>query len=335
MRILRNVLLVVVGIVLLFGVIGLFLPGNIHVERSGVVSASPTMVYQMLSSPKIFNQWSPWMKMDPDMKIEYFGPPSGEGAGYTWNSVNGDLGTGSWKIIGAEFLKQVNIELQMGDMSPALSKQMVEASGNGTKVTWTLDSDMGWNPLWRWFGLLMDGMVGADFESGLRSLDSLARVKQHGRIDKIEELDEPQRFAYTVRATIPPSQLSMFFARSYAAIAQGTDEKIVGAPFAIYHLWSKDSTDVEAGMPIEQAGMGSGTLTPRTLPATRIVRAAYFGPYEGTEAAHNQVYEYTKQKHLTITGSPWEVYITDPGTEPDPSNWLTYICYPVSTTTVP
>lgn len=330
MRILRNVLLVIVGILLLFGVIGLFLPSNIHVERSGIVSASPTMVYQLLSAPKIFNQWSPWMKMDPNMKIDYFGPPTGEGAGYTWNSVDGDLGTGSWKIIGTEFPKQISIELQFGGMSPALSKQMVEAAGNGTKVTWTLDSDMGWDPLSRWFGLLMDGMVGADFEDGLRSLDSLAKSKQQGRLDKIEVLSEPERHAYTIRAMIAPSQLSTFFARSYMTIAQGTDEKIAGMPFAIYHMWSKDSTDVEAGMPIANAGISTASYVARTFPAGQIVRGTYFGPYEGTESAHAKIYEYTQKNGLTITGSPWEVYANDPGTEPDPSSWLTYICYPVS-----
>ena len=34
--------------------------------------------------------------------------------------------------------------------------------------------DMGMNPIGRWMGLTMDGMVGKDFDTGLASLKALA-----------------------------------------------------------------------------------------------------------------------------------------------------------------
>ena len=48
------------------------------------------------------------------------------------------------------------------------------AEGSGTRVTWTMDGDMGSNPLFRWFALFADGMVGQDFEAGLTHLKELA-----------------------------------------------------------------------------------------------------------------------------------------------------------------
>ena len=44
--------------------------------------------------------------------------------------------------------------------------------GDGTKVTWTNEGELGWNPISRWcnaFGM-MDSMMGPDFESGLANL---------------------------------------------------------------------------------------------------------------------------------------------------------------------
>ena len=46
--------------------------------------------------------------------------------------------------------------------------------GSGTRVTWTNEGDMGANPVNRYFGLMMDSMVGPDFEAGLKNLKALA-----------------------------------------------------------------------------------------------------------------------------------------------------------------
>ena len=46
--------------------------------------------------------------------------------------------------------------------------------GAGTRVTWTNEGDMGGSPVNRYFGLLMDRMVGPDFEAGLSNLKGLA-----------------------------------------------------------------------------------------------------------------------------------------------------------------
>jgi hypothetical protein len=48
------------------------------------------------------------------------------------------------------------------------------ADGRGTKVTWIMNGNMGSNPLFRWFALFGDRMVGPDFEAGLANLKALA-----------------------------------------------------------------------------------------------------------------------------------------------------------------
>jgi hypothetical protein len=46
--------------------------------------------------------------------------------------------------------------------------------GTGTKVSWTNEGEFGANPFMRYFGLVMDRMVGKDFAAGLSKLKTLA-----------------------------------------------------------------------------------------------------------------------------------------------------------------
>ena len=48
------------------------------------------------------------------------------------------------------------------------------ADGATTKVSWSMNGDMGSNPLFRWLALFGDRMVGPDFEAGLANLKALA-----------------------------------------------------------------------------------------------------------------------------------------------------------------
>jgi hypothetical protein len=48
--------------------------------------------------------------------------------------------------------------------------------GDGVKVTWLDAGDLGMNPLFRWFGLFIEHMIGPDFEKGLANLKRVAEA---------------------------------------------------------------------------------------------------------------------------------------------------------------
>ena len=56
------------------------------------------------------------------------------------------------------------------------SRVMIHQPSGGTRVTWGMDGDMGGNPLMHWMALMMDRMVGKDFEAGLANLKGLAEA---------------------------------------------------------------------------------------------------------------------------------------------------------------
>lgn len=58
------------------------------------------------------------------------------------------------------------------DMSSTGELTLVETD-NGTQVTWRDYGDVGFNPVNRYFAVMMDSMIGPDFEAGLANLKNV------------------------------------------------------------------------------------------------------------------------------------------------------------------
>ncbi len=173
MRIIKRILLTLVSLIVVLLLISFLLPKKQHVERSIEISTSAEKIYPYLADPKLFGQWSPWSKIDPNMKIEYMGPQSGKGAGMKWQSDDPNVGNGSWVIMEAVENKSLDVEMDFGDQGGATSFFRLQPSGIKTQVTWGFDTDAGYNPMMRWFGLLMDKMVGSEYAKGLETLKGI------------------------------------------------------------------------------------------------------------------------------------------------------------------
>jgi carbon monoxide dehydrogenase subunit G len=58
-------------------------------------------------------------------------------------------------------------------MGPADAAFELAPQGGGTQVTWTFETELGMNPIKRYFGLMLDRLLGADYEAGLTALKAL------------------------------------------------------------------------------------------------------------------------------------------------------------------
>lgn len=173
MRIVRNVLIGLAALVGLFLIVGFFLPRNVIVEREVVINAPPEAVYPHISSLQAFSEWSPWGDLDPEMQVTYSGSDTGVGNVMEWTSDHPNVGTGRQEIVETVENRSVRTALDFGDMGTAQAWWQLEPEGTGTRVVWGLDADMGSGPIGRWFGLMMDGLVGADYERGLARLQDI------------------------------------------------------------------------------------------------------------------------------------------------------------------
>jgi hypothetical protein len=174
MRILKRILAIVAVIAVALVAIAYLLPREVEVSRSTTIAADPATVFARIDTFEKQMSWSPWAEIDPEMTSQVSGPARGIGHTYVWTSDHPNVGSGRQEVIGFKENSEIISALDFGDMGTAEAALRLKATGTGTssatEVTWTLKADMGMNPIGRWMGLMMDGMVGADYEKGLATL---------------------------------------------------------------------------------------------------------------------------------------------------------------------
>ncbi len=100
---------------------------------------------------------------------------TGVGAKFDW-AGNKDVGSGSQEIVAAKANESLKLQLDFGDMGRPTAEFHLSPAGQGTKVTWTLDQSFEGSLVGRYFGLMMDSMVGKDYEKGLAKLKTLVET---------------------------------------------------------------------------------------------------------------------------------------------------------------
>jgi uncharacterized protein YndB with AHSA1/START domain len=173
MKWLKRAVLAVVAVALLLLAVGFLLPSHFKVQRSVLVNAQASKIYPLIDNPRQWKQWAVWNQRDPAMQMRYEGPESGAGARWSWESKT--EGNGVMEFTAAVPNRHVDYALSFPDFGMTSRGQLrLTPEVEGTRVTWTNEGDMGGNPVNRYFGLMMDRMVGPDFEAGLANLKAAA-----------------------------------------------------------------------------------------------------------------------------------------------------------------
>ena len=180
-KILIGIAVVVVVAAILFAIAVAMQPDEFTVTRSTTINAPPSRVFAEVNSFQRWRSWSPWEKLDPNLKRTYEGPATGEGAEYAWEG-NGNVGAGKMMITESRPSEQISIRLEFSRPFAAVNTTVFDfqPQGEQTVVTWTMtgkNSFMG-----KAMGLLMnmDKMVGGSFEEGLASMKQVAEESAVG-----------------------------------------------------------------------------------------------------------------------------------------------------------
>ena len=170
MKILKKILIVLGVVILALLVVSQLLPSTYHAERSIVIAAKAEAIHPWINNLKKWPEWSAWTAAkDPTLVYAYEGPEEGVGAISKWDAKK--IGEGSMKLTESDPGKGLKFDLSF-DHGKYLSTGTFafEPAGDGTKVTWGMDGTVSRNPVDRFFSLLMDSMIGKDFEEGLVNL---------------------------------------------------------------------------------------------------------------------------------------------------------------------
>ncbi|HOP18046.1 MAG TPA: SRPBCC family protein [Gammaproteobacteria bacterium] len=157
-------------LLILLAVIGMLLPSSATVERSIVIDAPVAKVFPHLNGMRAFHAWSPWSSIDPDTRYQFDGPEQGVGSRMAWESGNNQVGQGSQEIVASITNERVESDLVFGDKGNGKAIFLLEPEGTATRLRWQFKTDFGWDLFGRYVGLMLDSMIGAAYDKGLKTL---------------------------------------------------------------------------------------------------------------------------------------------------------------------
>ena len=307
--------------------IGFMLPDRARLERSIVIERPPATVFTVLDGFRHLEDWSPWARLDPDMKTKLEGPINGVGARYIWTSEIESVGSGSQEIIESVPYTRVSVHVVFSGMDAQNTTQFeLIPEGTATRVLWKHESTFGSSLLARYFGLMLERMVGPDYERGLAQLK--AHVESLSDADfaglPVERLDLAAKpIAYiSGRSGTQPVAIAQAYERAYAQITAALSRdgvKPAGPPLAIGKKWDveKGVYEFDAAIPVPV-----GTTQPRTDRDVKIgqsyaglaLRSVHRGPHDGLSTHLQRLMAYKQAVGFETNGPPWDVYVSNSST---------------------
>jgi uncharacterized protein YndB with AHSA1/START domain len=172
---------VIVAVVFLIALLGFAAtrPDSFRLQRSVVIEAPPDKVFALLSDFRQWPTWSPWEKLDPNMKRTHSGTERGVGTVYAWDSPS-KAGAGRMEI--KEAVPSNKVTIQLDFIRPSAAQNTTEftlqaQANNATQVTWAMSGPNPYLAKLMQVFVSMDSMVGKDFEEGLGNLKRVAEAK--------------------------------------------------------------------------------------------------------------------------------------------------------------
>lgn len=138
--------------------------------------------------------------------------------------------------------------------------------------------------------------------------------------------------AAVIHITTPRTEMMKVFGPAVgelmaALAAQGVEP--IGAVFAHHLKTSPGVFDFELGVKISAPVKATGRVKQGKLPAAKVARTVYSGPYDGLPKAWGEFDAWMKSNGLVQAETLWELYTVGPHATPDPAGWRTELNRPL------
>lgn len=334
MKALKYLIYFLVGLAVLIGALGIFAKNKYHVERKIEIDAPRSLVYDQIRLFKNFNEWSPWVKYDPNIKVTYSGADGEPGASYSW-AGNKDVGEGieTLKTVGPD-----RLELELKFIKPIefTAPVFFNISGDSLKtaVTWGFEPNLPFPVnIWAMF-TDVDKAMGPDYEHGLgflkRRCESMAHKKYHGY--EIGEEEIPLAYYLGIRKEVDIPEISPFYMENIVKVDSFVQkEKLtpLGSPVGLF--WTFDlktgKSDMAAAIPVKEDKKPPAGMQAYKMGGTKALVVEHLGSYEKISEAYKAMDDYMAEFHLRSIPPGIESYVAAPLNEPDTAKWITKVIY--------
>lgn len=151
--------------------------------------------------------------------------------------------------------------------------------------------------------------------------------------EEIELVEVEQRPTAVVRGTVPMAELPSFFDSAFELLADALGQQAVqvsGAAFAMYHGAPTEVARLEVGFPLDTPVEPVGDVEASHLPAGKVARTVHRGAFDDLGESWGRLGGWIGDNGLVPSESMWEVYLTEPSPDMDPSDLRTELNWPVS-----
>ncbi|MBN2165821.1 MAG: SRPBCC family protein [Marinilabiliaceae bacterium] len=335
----KALLSILIIIILLIGIVVIWLgtqKSTIEISKSIEVKANSQKAFNVVSNFHTWNEWSPWIAIEPQSETTINGRGNEPKNSLSWKGLL--IGEGSIEHL--EFNNNAIIQ-KINYIKPfkstADAQFLFTPTTDGVKITWSMTNKMPY--LLRFLTSKMEIIISDDFERGLRMLKDLIEtdnVASRVVVKGIEKFDgmayvgksnksHKDRIGLTMKQTIYEVSnwlvASLTFPEESISIYKNTDIK-------------SDSCSFISGFKLINANKSFpfiGAIID-SIPECNILKVTFYGDYKHLGNAWSAAYSYMHQNKLKAseTISPFEIYLNDPSFFPDPIDWVTDVCIPLT-----
>jgi effector-binding domain-containing protein len=336
MKILKYLLIALGALFTIYLILCAIGPKEMKASKSMLMNAAPQAVFEEYADFANWSGWSPWHKMDTSMKSTITGEPGSVGHKQVWQSTNANVGNGSQVIVEIRPNQFIKSEMYfMGeDASPALGEFTLKPEGEGTLATWSMDG--GETPfMMRGMMKLMNfqAIIEEQFNNGLTDLKRIAEAKPKVATGafQILEMGDQHYLGMMHKGLYTKDITPDTFAKDYGMIAEyiAKSGKQPGLPISIAHNFNQENMmmDMENAMLTEVEMKGAAGMTSGIIPAGKMAKYVYFGPYDQVSGAWGMFMSELMKDHKP-RWSGYEVYVNDPTTT-TPDKYETWLMQPI------
>jgi uncharacterized protein YndB with AHSA1/START domain len=175
---LKKILIALAAIILIFVVVVALQPSEFQMDRSTKIAAPQADIFPLVNDFHKWEAWSPWAKLDPQAKVNFEGPPEGEGTVMTW-SGNSMVGEGKMTLTESRpnELVKTRVDMVKPFEGSSTSEFTFKSEGDQTSVTWSMAAHH--NFMQKALCLVMGGktMMSELMEKGLAQMKSVVESR--------------------------------------------------------------------------------------------------------------------------------------------------------------
>ena len=323
-------------VVIVFVVIGLFLPSKRLYSYSIETNRPMSTVNDLFNGFSRFRDWNPLLRYDKRAKTEITGPASGVGAKFSYHSKDKIIGDGSWEIIesipGEKIKYRMVGPLRGNDKTMTIRLGRTGQRNQNVKITQEFRVNYGWDLIGRYAGLYVNRIVGDDVKRGMDKFSALLATipkfdySQHAGEFSIVDLPMQDVLLVSTAAKRSNDEIAVAMENQVSWInkVMASNGLVADGPLRIVSTeFTSDTYAFDVVQPVRRASAPAGApagdkmllamegpVSYAQTPARRVATTTYTGPSPGLPRVRDLLRAWAMTHGADTDDRPYEEYLS-------------------------